>query len=345
MSPRPLRVLVTGGSGFIGSHLVERLLGQGHQVLCLDSFITGSKRNVRPFLSNPRLQLIEADVARSLPPMGRLDAIYNLACPASPRHYQRDPIHTMRTCVLGALNLLELARATGARILQASTSEIYGDPVLHPQPESYLGNVNPVGPRACYDEGKRAAETLFADYARRHGVKVRIARIFNTYGPRLRPEDGRVVSNFIVQALTGRPLTVFGAGHQTRSLCYIDDLVDGLLALMNGEVEPIEPINFGNPEERSVLTIARLVLELTGSSSPIEHRPLPVDDPQRRRPVIDRARAQLGWQPRVTIEDGLARTIDFFAAELGIGRRRSRALPGHARGSSPTDLIEIPLAG
>ncbi|AEG92701.1 UDP-glucuronic acid decarboxylase family protein [Ramlibacter tataouinensis] len=304
------QVLVTGGAGFLGSHLCERLLGEGHEVLCVDNFFTGSKRNVAHLLGHPRFELMRHDVV--LPLQVEVDQIYNLACPASPPHYQHDPVQTTKTSVLGALHLLELARRTGARIFQASTSEVYGDPERHPQAEDYWGHVNPVGVRSCYDEGKRCAETLFMDYHRQHGVDVRIARIFNTYGPRMHPNDGRVVSNFIVQALRGEPLTVYGQGEQTRSFCYVDDLVEGFVRFMRRDAPCPGPINLGNPGEFTIAALAEQVINLTNSRSPIVHKPLPADDPTQRRPDIARAREKLGWEPTVQLREGLVRTIAYF---------------------------------
>ena len=304
------RILVTGGAGFLGSHLCERLLAQGHRVLCVDNFYTGNPRNVAHLADHPRFTLLRHDVTEPL--QAEVDEIYNLACPASPVHYQREPVQTMRTSVLGALNLLELARRQDATILQASTSEVYGDPQLHPQPEHYWGHVNPVGVRACYDEGKRCAETLFMDYRRQYGLCVRIARIFNTYGPRMHPEDGRVVSNFIVQALAGSPVTVYGDGTQTRSFCYVDDLVDALVRLMEGPAALCGPVNLGNPGEFTMLELAQRVIAMCKSRSTIVFRPLPGDDPSRRRPDIALARSALGWEPRVDLAAGLARTIEDF---------------------------------
>lgn len=301
--------LVTGGAGFIGSHLCERLLAQGEEVLCVDNFYTGRKDNIRHLLAHPRFELIRHSVW--LPLYVEADRIYNLACAASPVHYQRDPVGTTKTSVLGTLHMLGLARRCRARLLQASTSEIYGDPQRHPQPEDYWGHVNPIGPRACYDEGKRCAETLCMDYHRQYAVDVRIARIFNTYGPRMQPNDGRVVSNFIVQALKGEALTVYGDGLQTRSFCYIDDLIGGLLRMMAQEVE-VGPLNLGNPAEITILELAELVLRITGSKSRIEYRPLPADDPVQRQPDITRARATLGWEPKVSLVDGLKETIAWF---------------------------------
>ena len=299
--------LVTGGAGFIGSHLCERLIARGENVICLDNFFTGSKDNVRHLLSNANFELLRHNIWQPVFP--EVDRIYNLACPASPVHYQRDPVATVKTSVLGATNMLGLAKRTGARVLQASTSEVYGDPQVHPQTEDYLGNVNPIGPRACYDEGKRCAETLFFDYHRMNGVDIRVARIF-TYGPRMHPNDGRVVSNFIVRALRGDDLTVFGDGGQTRSFCYVDDLVEGLIRLMDGDF--IGPVNLGNPDEITVAELAETVLRLTGSGARIVRGPMPPDDPRRRQPDITLAGDRLDWRPTVALEDGLARTIDYF---------------------------------
>jgi UDP-glucuronate decarboxylase len=308
------KIIVTGGAGFIGSHLCERLLAQGHEVLCVDNFHTGRKANVAHLLSHQRFEVIRHDVTEPL--VLNADEVYNLACPASPVHYQADPIHTMKTSVLGSINLLGLARRTGAKSLLASTSEVYGDPLVHPQPETYWGNVNPAGIRSCYDEGKRSAEALYFDYHRQHGIPVKVVRIFNTYGPRMRPDDGRVVSNFIVQALQGQPLTIFGDGSQTRSFCYVDDLVDGLMKMMASPREVIGPVNLGNPGEFTMLELAESVKRMTGSRSPIVHKPLPQDDPKRRQPDITLARAVLGWQPTVQLEQGLARTIAYFETQL-----------------------------
>jgi UDP-glucuronate decarboxylase len=307
---RPKRTLVTGGAGFIGSHLCERLLDSGATVLCLDNFLTGSQQNIEHLLPHPRFKLLRHDV--SAPLMLDVDEIYNLACPASPVHYQKDPVSTLKTCVLGALNALEIAHGNGARIVQASTSEVYGDPAQHPQPESYWGNVNPTGPRACYDEGKRAAETLFFDYRRRYSLPIKVARIFNTYGPRMLADDGRIVSNFIVQALRGDPITIYGDGSQTRAFCFVSDMTEGLIRLMASDDAITGPINLGNPEEYSVLEVARLVLRLTKSRSRIEMRPLPQDDPRRRKPEIAYAADVLAWSPTTGFEEGLKRTIDFF---------------------------------
>ena len=305
------KILVTGGAGFLGSHLCDRLIAQGHQVVCLDSFFTGSERNVAGLIGNPAFALMRHDVVDAVRLEG-LDEIYNLACPASPVHYQYDPIHTMKTSVLGALNMLELARATGAKVFQASTSEVYGDPTVHPQPESYWGNVNTIGIRSCYDEGKRAAETLFFDYQRAHKLRIKVVRIFNTYGPRMAADDGRVVSNFIVQALRGEDLTVYGDGSQTRSFCYADDLVEGFMRLMNSDDSVVGPVNMGNPGEFTMIELAERVLRLTGSKSKLVFMPLPEDDPKQRQPDIARAKELLDWEPTVALEQGLERTIAYF---------------------------------
>lgn len=307
------KILVTGGAGFLGAHLCRRLLHQGHDVVCLDSFLSGSRAAVEDLIGHPRFTLLQHDVIEALPAGLRASQIYNLACPASPPRYQQDPIHTVRTCVQGALHVLELAIACNARVLQASTSEVYGDPQEHPQHERYHGKVNPVGIRSCYDEGKRCAETLFADYARVRGARVKIARIFNTYGPGMAPDDGRVVSTFISQALAGRPLTVYGDGSQTRSLCYVDDMVDGLMRLMNSPESFRGPVNLGNTEEVSILDVARRVRALAGESLRIEFKPLPADDPALRCPDIHLARAHLGWQPTVPFDEGLETTYAYFA--------------------------------
>jgi len=304
------RILVTGGAGFLGTHLCERLVAAGHDVICLDNFFTSQKSNVAHLLGRPNFELIRHDVTH--PMFLEVDEIYNLACPAAPGHYQYNPIKTMKTSVMGAINMLGVAKRCRAKILQASTSEVYGDPDVHPQPESYRGNVNPIGPRACYDEGKRAAETLFFDYHRSNRVNIRVARIFNTYGPRMHPFDGRVVSNFIRQAINGTDITIFGDGAQTRSFCYVDDLVDGLVRLMEGPDEFTGPVNLGNPDEFTIRELARLVLELTGSRSKLIEKPLPQDDPRQRCPDISLARAKLGWSPRVPLRDGLARTVAWF---------------------------------
>jgi UDP-glucuronate decarboxylase len=304
------RILVTGGAGFLGSHLCELLLQTGNYVLCADNFSTGLEGNISHLRDFEAFEVITHDVVDPIDL--QVDEIYNLACPASPQHYQADPIQTMRTSVIGALNVLELARMRGAKILQASTSEIYGDPHIHPQPESYWGNVNTIGPRACYDEGKRSAETLFFDYQRRHALRIKVVRIFNTYGPRMRADDGRVVSNFIVQALTGRDITVYGDGSQTRSFCYVDDLIRGLQWMMDSTDKVAGPINLGNPNEFTIGELASLVIELTGSRSRIVHKPLPADDPRQRQPDITLAEKQLGWRPNKQLRDGLGRTIAYF---------------------------------
>jgi UDP-glucuronate decarboxylase len=308
------RVLVTGGAGFIGSHLCERLLGEGHEVLCVDNYYTGSRQNIAAFLSDARFEAMRHDV--TFPLYVEVDEIYNLACPASPVHYQQDPVQTTKTSVHGAINMLGLAKRLGATILQASTSEVYGDPLVHPQTEDYWGNVNPIGPRSCYDEGKRCAETLFFDYYRQHRLGIRVARIFNTYGPRMHPKDGRVVSNFIVQALRGEPITIYGDGSQTRSFCYVADLVDGLSRFMAAGGDP-GPVNLGNPGEFTVLELAELVLRLTGSTSKLAFEPLPEDDPKQRRPDISRAKSLLGWEPKVPLEEGLKDTIGYFRTLTG----------------------------
>ncbi len=310
------RILVTGGGGFIGSHLVEALLAKGHRVLCLDNFFTGCRANITPFLRDPAFEVIRHDVVE--PILLEVDQIYNLACPASPVHYQYNPVKTVKTNVLGTLNMLGLAKRVKARILQASTSEVYGDPKVHPQTEDYWGNVNPIGIRSCYDEGKRLAETLMMDYHRSNQVDVRIVRIFNTYGPRMAFNDGRVVSNFVLQALKGEPLTVYGQGSQTRSFCYVSDMVAGLMAMMECEGF-IGPVNLGNPAEFTILELAKEVLKMTGSSSRVEHRPLPADDPVQRRPDIGLARERLGWEPRVVLEEGLRATVKDFRARLKAG--------------------------
>ncbi|OHC82670.1 MAG: NAD-dependent dehydratase [Rhodospirillales bacterium RIFCSPLOWO2_12_FULL_67_15] len=304
------RVLVTGGAGFLGSHLCERLLKRGDDVLCVDNFFTGTKDNIAHLVADPHFELLRHDV--TFPLYVEVDEIYNLACPASPVHYQHDPIQTTKTSVHGAINMLGLAKRVKAKILQASTSEVYGDPEVHPQPESYRGNVNPIGTRACYDEGKRCAETLFFDYHRQGDLRVRVARIFNTYGPRMHPNDGRVVSNFIVQALRGEPLALFGDGRQTRSFCYVDDLVDGLIRLMDAPDTVTGPVNLGNPVEFTIRQLAETVVKLTGSSSRFESRPLPADDPMQRCPDIALAEKTLGWKPKVPLEDGLKLTIAYF---------------------------------
>ncbi|SIT19821.1 UDP-glucuronic acid decarboxylase family protein [Insolitispirillum peregrinum] len=312
------QVMVTGGAGFIGSHLCERLIERGEDVLCVDNFFTGSRSNVRPLLINPRFEMLRHDV--TIPLYVEVDRIFNLACPASPVHYQFDPVQTTKTSVHGAINMLGLAKRTKARILQASTSEVYGDPVVHPQVESYWGNVNPIGLRACYDEGKRCAETLFFDYHRQHGVEIKVARIFNTYGPRMHPQDGRVVSNFIMQALRGEDITIYGDGQQTRSFCYVDDLVEALIRLMDTPAGITGPMNLGNPGEFSMLELAEQVIRLTGSRSQIIHMPLPADDPKQRRPDISYAKSTIDWQPTVPLEEGLKRTIAYFRGLLESGQ-------------------------
>jgi UDP-glucuronate decarboxylase len=313
---KKLSVLVTGGAGFIGSHLCDRLVQRGHRVICLDNLYTGRIDNIRPLQNHPRFRFIKHDIREPIEISEPLQRIYNLACAASPRHYQRDPIGTLQTCVLGAQHVLDLARRKSARVLQASTSEIYGDPEHHPQDEDYVGHVNPIGPRACYDEGKRAAETLFCDYRRSYGVPIKIARIFNTYGPRMLKNDGRVVSNFVVQALRDEPLTIYGRGSQTRSFCYVDDLIDGLELLMASDERFTGPCNLGNPHEVTVSAIAELIIRLTGSKSRVSYRPLPQDDPKRRRPSIEKAAAMLGWRPRISLENGLKATIGYFTLKV-----------------------------
>jgi UDP-glucuronate decarboxylase len=307
-------VLVTGGAGFIGSHLIDRLVAAGHDVVCADNFFTGSKRNIEHLIGNPRFELLRHDV--TFPLYIEVDEIYNLACPASPVHYQRDPVQTTKTNVHGAINMLGIAKRLRCRIFQASTSEVYGDPSIHPQTEDYWGNVNPIGPRSCYDEGKRCAETLFFDYHRQHGLEIKIARIFNTYGPRMQLHDGRVVSNLIVQALKGEPITIYGDGNQTRSFCYVDDLVDGMIRLMESERALTGPINLGNPGEISIRTLAELVIELTGSRSKLTFHKKPADDPERRRPDISLAKSVLGWAPGVELREGLKKTISYFDRAL-----------------------------
>jgi UDP-glucuronate decarboxylase len=304
------RILVTGGAGFLGSHLCERLVADGHDVICLDNLFTSQKSNIAHLLDRPNFEFVRHDVTQ--PIWLEVDQIYNLACPAAPGHYQYNPIKTMKTSVLGAIHVLGMAKRCRAKVLQASTSEVYGDPEIHPQPESYRGSVNPIGPRACYDEGKRAAETLFFDYHRSNGVNIRVVRIFNTYGPRMHPFDGRVVSNFIMQALQGQDLTVYGDGKQTRSFCYRDDLVEGIVRMMNGPDDFPGPVNLGNPGEFTIHELAELVLEQTGAKSKIVHRPAPVDDPLQRKPVIDLAQAKLAWEPKIALRDGLRKTIDWF---------------------------------
>lgn len=305
-----MRVLVTGGAGFLGSHLCERLLQDGHDVLCVDNFFTGRKRNIAHLMNNPYFEVMRHDV--TFPLYVEVDQIYNLACPASPVHYQHDPVQTTKTSVHGAINMLGLAKRLGARIFQASTSEVYGDPEVHPQPESYWGKVNPIGIRSCYDEGKRCAETLFFDYYRQHNLPIKVARIFNTYGPRMHPNDGRVVSNFVVQALKGEDITIYGEGQQTRSFCYVDDLIDGFVRLMNSAENLTGPVNLGNPGEFTIKELAERVIELTGSPSKLIFKELPQDDPKQRQPDIRMAREELGWEPRIMLDDGLRKTITYF---------------------------------
>jgi UDP-glucuronate decarboxylase len=304
------RVLISGGAGFLGSHLADRLLERGHQVLCVDNFFTGTRRNIEHLLDHKRFELLRHDITHPL--FVEVDEIFNLACPASPIHYQRDPVQTTKTSVLGAINMLGLAKRLKLKILQASTSEVYGDPSVHPQTETYWGHVNPIGPRSCYDEGKRCAETLFFDYWRQHRLQIKVARIFNTYGPRTHPNDGRVVSSFIVQALLNQDITVFGDGEQTRSFCYVDDLIRGLVSLMETQPDVIGPVNLGNPNEFTMRQLAELVLDLTGSRSKIVHRPLPQDDPRQRKPDISEAERVLGWRPAVALKEGLTKTIPYF---------------------------------
>jgi UDP-glucuronate decarboxylase len=312
------KILVTGGAGFLGSHLIDRLMERGDDVVCVDNYFTGTKRNIEQWIGHPRFELLRHDV--TFPLYVEVDQIFNLACPASPIHYQHDPVQTTKTSVHGAINMLGLAKRVKARIFQASTSEVYGDPAVHPQVESYWGNVNPIGPRSCYDEGKRCAETLFFDYHRQHKLDIRVARIFNTYGPRMHPNDGRVVSNFIVQALRGEDITIFGNGSQTRSFCYVDDLIDGILRFMDlpsgpdGQPGPPGPINLGNPVEFSMLELAKMVIELTGSKSQIIHLPLPKDDPLQRKPDISLAKQYLNWNPEIHAREGLSKTIAYFAS-------------------------------
>jgi UDP-glucuronate decarboxylase len=304
------RILITGGAGFLGSHLCKKLLASGHEVICVDNFFTGSKRNIRILSDNPNFELIRHDV--TFPLFIEVDEIYNLACPASPVHYQYDPVQTTKTSVHGAINMLGLAKRIKAKIFQASTSEVYGDPTVHPQPEDYWGNVNPIGYRSCYDEGKRCAETLFFDYYRQHNLKIKVARIFNTYGPNMQPNDGRVVSNFILQALTDQPITIYGDGSQTRSFCYVDDLIDGFIGLMDSADEVTGPMNLGNPGEFTVKELAENIIEMTGSKSKLEYLPLPEDDPKQRQPDISLAKSTLNWEPKVKLRDGLKQTIQYF---------------------------------
>lgn len=304
------RILVTGGAGFLGSHLCEKLLTTRNEVLCVDNFFTGNRQNIGHLLDNKNFELIRHDV--TFPLYVEVDEIYNLACPASPVHYQFDPVQTTKTSVMGAINMLGLAKRLKIKVLQASTSEVYGDPEVHPQPETYKGSVNPIGIRACYDEGKRCAETLFFDYHRQHNLKIKVMRIFNTYGPRMHPNDGRVVSNFIVQALKGKDITIYGKGDQTRSFCYCDDLIDGMIKLMNSDDNITGPINIGNPSEFTILELAEKIIELTGSNSNIVYMPLPQDDPMQRKPIIDLAKEKLNWEPKIALEEGLIKTIEYF---------------------------------
>jgi len=320
------RILVTGGAGFLGSHLCERLLGEGHEVLCVDNLFTGTKRNIEHLAGDPCFEFMRHDI--TFPLYVEVDEIYNLACPASPVHYQHDPVQTTKTSVHGAINMLGLAKRLGCPILQASTSEVYGDPHVHPQPEGYWGNVNPIGLRSCYDEGKRCAETLFFDYHRQHGLAIKVARIFNTYGPRMHHADGRVVSNFIVQALTGEPITLYGDGEQTRSFCYVDELIDGLVRLMASPPDFTGPVNLGNPAEFTMKELAEKVIRHVGAEVPVEHRLLPADDPRQRKPDIELASQVLGWQPRVGLDEGLARTVAYFRERVEELRRPAR---GRAR--------------
>jgi len=319
------RALVTGGAGFLGSHLCERLVEEGYHVICVDNFFTGTHDNIRQLAGNIRFEVLRHDI--TFPLYVEVDEIYNLACPASPIHYQRDPVQTTKTSVVGAINMLGLTKRLKAKILQASTSEVYGDPEVHPQPEGYWGNVNPIGLRACYDEGKRCAETLFFDYRRQHNLRIKVARIFNTYGPRMHPNDGRVVSSFIVQALTGRDITVFGDGLQTRSFCYVDDLIEGLVRLMNTGDEIVGPMNLGDPTEFTILQLAQTIIEMTGSKSKIMHRPLPQDDPRQRRPDISLAQERLSWQPSFSTSEGLKKTIQYFEKMLSNHQLRGTVTP------------------
>jgi UDP-glucuronate decarboxylase len=332
------RILVTGGAGFLGSHLVERLLDRGHDVVSADNYFTGSKANIAHLRAHPNFETLRHDI--TFPLYIEVDEIYNLACPASPIHYQFDPVQTTKTSVHGAINMLGLAKRVKAKIFQASTSEVYGDPEVHPQREDYRGTVNPIGPRACYDEGKRCAETLFFDYHRQHGVRIKVARIFNTYGPRMHPNDGRVVSNFIVQALTAKPITLFGDGGQTRAFCFVDDMIEGFTRLMDSPDELTGPVNLGNPAEVTVRELAERIVALTGSRSKIEHKPLPADDPRRRCPDIALARSALGWEPRTPLEDGLKRTIAYFdsllkGGAIPAGPRRAEAAVAAQAGPRP----------
>lgn len=314
------RILVTGGAGFLGSHLCERLLKEGHDVLCVDNFYTGTRRNIAHLLDHPYFELLRHDI--TFPLYVEVDEIYNLACPASPIHYQNDPVQTTKVNVHGSINMLGLAKRLKAKILQASTSEVYGDPSIHPQPENYWGNVNCIGPRSCYDEGKRCAETLFFDYHRQHGIKIKVARIFNTYGPNMHPDDGRVISNFILQALRNEPITIYGDGSQTRSFCYVDDMISGLIRLMNTPDDFTGPVNLGNSDEISILELAEKIIRMTGSKSKITFKPLPADDPKQRQPLIDLAKEKLGWTPEVPLEEGLKKTIAYFEDVARKGDRK-----------------------
>ncbi len=313
-------ILVTGGGGFLGSHLCERLLDRGNDVICLDNFFTGSKENIRHLIGHNQFELIRHDI--TVPIYLEVDRIYNLACPASPVHYQHDPVQTTKTSVHGSINMLGLAKRLNARILQASTSEVYGDPLVHPQVEEYWGNVNPIGPRSCYDEGKRCAETLFFDYRKQHGLSVKVIRIFNTYGPKMHPNDGRVVSNFIIQALLGKDITIYGKGDQTRSFCYVDDLIEGMMRMMDSPDDVTGPVNLGNPAEFTIEELAKIIIRLTNSSSKLVYKPLPLDDPQRRQPNITKAKELLGWEPAIEIEIGVKRTIEYFENALRIEKIR-----------------------
>jgi UDP-glucuronate decarboxylase len=336
-------ILVTGGAGFLGSHLCDRLLEDGHDVICVDNFFTGRKQNIEHLAGHPRFELMRHDV--TLPLYLEVDEVYNLACPASPVHYGHDPIQTTKTSVLGALNMLGLAKRLKCRIFQASTSEVYGDPAVHPQPEGYWGNVNPIGPRACYDEGKRCAETLFFDYHRQHGIEIKVARIFNTYGPRMAPDDGRVVSNFIVHALKGLPITIYGDGTQTRSFCYVDDLIEGFVRLMESPADLTGPVNLGNPGEFTIKELAELVLELTGSKSKLAWLPLPQDDPRQRRPDITLAGEGLGWQPTVALREGLLDTIGYFDSLLSSASIAVNGVRKPAKVRRVPAATGLPLAG
>ena len=338
------RILATGGAGFLGSHLCERLLADGHDVICVDNFFTGTKDNIAHLLENPYFELLRHDV--TFPLYVEVDEIYNLACPASPIHYQFDPVQTTKTSVHGAINMLGLAKRVKAKIFQASTSEVYGDPDVHPQPEHYWGNVNPIGPRSCYDEGKRCAETLFFDYRRQHGLRIKVPRIFNTYGPRMHPNDGRVVSNFIVQALQNKPITLYGDGTQTRSFCYVDDLIEGFVRLMNSPDELSGPVNLGNPGELSMIELAQTILDLTGSRSPLVYESLPQDDPKQRQPDIRLANAQLGWEPKIPLRQGLNPTIAYFEQMLRASAEdRGAERPSHTRSKPPAPMVAPPVGG